>query len=208
MYPPSVRKRGRYDLVILNEEETITLVDNDSFDARQVSIGFELKVDWNARTNTVIRQINNDVPAFTDEDGKMPSDSGVLFNINVAKRGECNSATPDADRASLRTVARVKDAAEAIKGTSGYLCLLQLGNVVTVPETIVAYLLLGTDLGREKEIADALQTIQGVTEVHVVYGEFDVLTHLECSDLKALDASITRARKVDGVIRTMTLIAG
>jgi DNA-binding Lrp family transcriptional regulator len=77
-----------------------------------------------------------------------------------------------------------------------------------MPEKIVAYLLLGTDMGREKEIADALREIHGVTEVHVVYGEFDVLTHLECGDLKALDASITRARKVEGVIRTMTLIAG
>jgi DNA-binding Lrp family transcriptional regulator len=77
-----------------------------------------------------------------------------------------------------------------------------------MPDNIVAYLLLGTNVGKEKEIAEVLRTIHGVTEVHVVYGEYDVLTHIECGDLKKLDASITQARKVEGVIRTMTLIAG
>jgi DNA-binding Lrp family transcriptional regulator len=41
-----------------------------------------------------------------------------------------------------------------------------------------------------------------------VYGEFDVMTRVDRESLQELDSAITRIRKINGIIRTMTLISG
>lgn len=75
-------------------------------------------------------------------------------------------------------------------------------------ENVVAYVLVVTDVGKEHEVVQRLLAINGVTIAQTVYGEFDVITKVECSDLKTLDSSITKIRKIDSIIRTMTLISG
>ena len=63
------------------------------------------------------------------------------------------------------------------------------------------------DVGDEHDVADELKRFPGVTEVQVVYGEYDVIARVELSDLALLDEIVTMARKLPGVTRTSTLIS-
>ncbi|MCJ7635305.1 Lrp/AsnC ligand binding domain-containing protein [Candidatus Bathyarchaeota archaeon] len=73
---------------------------------------------------------------------------------------------------------------------------------------VTSYVLVVTDVGKEHEVAKELLNIEGVTVAQTVYGEFDVMTKVDCENLKDLDAAITKIRKIHGIIRTMTLISG
>lgn len=73
---------------------------------------------------------------------------------------------------------------------------------------VTSYVLVVTDVGKEHEVAKELLNIEGVTVAQTVYGEFDVMTKVDCENLKDLDAAITKIRKIQGIIRTMTLISG
>ncbi len=73
---------------------------------------------------------------------------------------------------------------------------------------VVAYVLVTTEVGKEHEVVQELLEIEGIILAQTVYGEFDVICKVECSNLKSLDASITKIRKIQSLIRTMTLIAG
>ena len=75
-------------------------------------------------------------------------------------------------------------------------------------KSVIGYVLIVTDVGKEHEVVDELMRIEGVAEAQTVYGEFDILCKVECSDLKSLDGAITKVRKIQNVIRTMTLISG
>ena len=75
-------------------------------------------------------------------------------------------------------------------------------------KSVIGYVLIVTDVGKEHEVVDELMKIEGVAEAQTVYGEFDILCKVECSDLKSLDGAITKVRKIQNVIRTMTLISG
>jgi len=72
---------------------------------------------------------------------------------------------------------------------------------------VVAYVLLVTEVGKEYEIIQELKKIKGVTEAKAVYGEFDIITRIEGMDLKSLDESVTKLRRISSVIRTVTLIS-
>jgi len=74
--------------------------------------------------------------------------------------------------------------------------------------SVVAYVLVVTNVGTEHEVVQELASIEGVTLAQTVYGEFDVICKVECTNLKNLDESITKVRKINNIIRTMTLISG
>ncbi len=73
---------------------------------------------------------------------------------------------------------------------------------------VSSYVLVVTEVGKEHEIVQELLRIEGVSIAQTVYGEFDVITKVDCDNLKDLDAAITKIRKINGIIRTMTLISG
>ena len=75
-------------------------------------------------------------------------------------------------------------------------------------KSVIGYVLIVTDVGKEHEVIDELMKIEGVAEAQTVYGEFDILCKVESGDLKSLDSAITKVRKIQNVIRTMTLISG
>jgi len=68
--------------------------------------------------------------------------------------------------------------------------------------------LVVTEVGTEHKVVTELKSIDGVTLAQTVYGEFDVICKVECDNLKDLDESITKVRKIKSIIRTMTLISG
>ena len=77
-----------------------------------------------------------------------------------------------------------------------------------MPKNVVGYVLVVTEVGKEHEVVKDILKIDGLVEAQTVYGEFDILCRAECEDLKSLDTAITKVRKIQSVIRTMTLIAG
>ena len=72
---------------------------------------------------------------------------------------------------------------------------------------VVVYVLMVTKIGKESSVRQTLEKIKGVSEVRTVYGEFDVVARLETPSLKELDAIVTEMRKIEGIIRTVTLIS-
>ena len=78
---------------------------------------------------------------------------------------------------------------------------------MTMSSQVIAYVLLVTEVGKEYEIVQELKKIKGVTEAKAVYGEFDIVTRIEGTDLKSLDESVTKLRRISSVIRTVTLIS-
>lgn len=78
---------------------------------------------------------------------------------------------------------------------------------MTMSSPVVAYVLFITEVGKEYEIIQELKKIKGVTETKAVYGEFDIVTRIEGTDLRSLDESVTKLRGIPSVIRTVTLIS-
>jgi DNA-binding Lrp family transcriptional regulator len=74
-------------------------------------------------------------------------------------------------------------------------------------KSVVSYLLLLVDVGKEHSVAKELRKLPGVTEAQVVYGEFDVVARIEFGDVTLMDETVTMARKLPGVRRTSTLIS-
>jgi len=72
---------------------------------------------------------------------------------------------------------------------------------------IIAYILLKTVIAKEHEVAQRLQEIEGVVEVKVVFGEYDVVAKAQVEDVRALDEIVTKIRRINGVAMTSTLIA-
>jgi DNA-binding Lrp family transcriptional regulator len=74
-------------------------------------------------------------------------------------------------------------------------------------KSVVSYLLLLVDVGKEHSVAKELRKLPGVTEAQVVYGEFDIVARIEFGDVTLMDETVTMARKLPGVTRTSTLIS-
>lgn len=72
---------------------------------------------------------------------------------------------------------------------------------------VVAYLLVTVELGKEYDVAGELLKMGGVSEVSVVYGEYDVFARVEAKDLKELDGIVTSVRHVPGILKTSTLVS-
>ena len=74
-------------------------------------------------------------------------------------------------------------------------------------EKIRAYILVNTRVGEEHKIAGMIESLgEGVTEVVVTYGQFDIVVRLELENFRQLDKIVTRIREIDGVTATITLI--
>lgn len=76
-----------------------------------------------------------------------------------------------------------------------------------IGDKITAYLLVGTQVGKENETVAKLRTVANVTGAYLLFGEYDILVEMECVNLSVLDASIAATKKVDHVTRVMPLIA-
>ena len=72
----------------------------------------------------------------------------------------------------------------------------------------VAYILINAELGKEKNVLEALKKTPLTKEAHLLLGSFDLLIKVEVENTKELREFITQTvRKVDGVTSTMTIIA-
>ena len=71
----------------------------------------------------------------------------------------------------------------------------------------IAYVLISCELGSEKAIVDELKSIEGVKEVQLTYGIYDVIAKVEVQDEHKLREVITfKIRKMNQVRATITLL--
>ena len=70
-----------------------------------------------------------------------------------------------------------------------------------------AYILITTDSGTEKRVAEELALMDGIDDADIVYGEYDIIAKIRLDDVSQLtDFIISKIRPLQGVLRTSTLI--
>ncbi len=71
-----------------------------------------------------------------------------------------------------------------------------------------AYILIETQVGRSKNIAESLRSFDKVQQVDVITGPFDVIALIEAPDMAAIADLVTgQVQGLKGVIRTITCVA-
>jgi DNA-binding Lrp family transcriptional regulator len=74
--------------------------------------------------------------------------------------------------------------------------------------TAKAFVLINAEVGNEQELIKQLRGIPNVTEVHVVYGVYDVIAKVEADTMEKVKETITNSlRRLDNVRSTLTMIA-
>jgi len=70
-----------------------------------------------------------------------------------------------------------------------------------------AYVLINCELGNEESVISKLKSIQGVKEVHGIFGAYDILAKIESDRVENLREIITwKIRKIDNIRSTLTLM--
>lgn len=70
-----------------------------------------------------------------------------------------------------------------------------------------AYVLINCDLGSEESVISELKSINGVAEVHGIFGAYDILAKVESKQVEALRETITwKIRKIPKIRSTLTLM--
>jgi DNA-binding Lrp family transcriptional regulator len=71
-----------------------------------------------------------------------------------------------------------------------------------------AFVLINTELGSMEAVRQTLLSIEGVSEVHLLYGEYDLLALVHVKTMKILKEVIGwQIRKVENIRSSQTLIA-
>ncbi|MEM2873883.1 MAG: Lrp/AsnC ligand binding domain-containing protein [Candidatus Nanoarchaeia archaeon] len=72
---------------------------------------------------------------------------------------------------------------------------------------VIAYILAIVRSGAEKEVIDTLKKEAKIKEVHMVYGEFDVVAKIELDSISDLsDFVLDKIRAIPYIEKTTTLI--
>jgi DNA-binding Lrp family transcriptional regulator len=70
-----------------------------------------------------------------------------------------------------------------------------------------AYVLIVAELGKEDEVFKDVQKTEGVEEVFVTYGVYDLIAKIKADSMTQLKEQVTlRLRKKDNITSTLTLI--
>ena len=70
-----------------------------------------------------------------------------------------------------------------------------------------AFVLLTTEIGAEKHVLNALKRIEGVQEVHHLWGVYDILAHIKAEDMDALKQIINKQiERIGKVNSKLTMI--
>ena len=70
-----------------------------------------------------------------------------------------------------------------------------------------AYVLINCDLGSEESVISELKSIEGVAEVHRIFGAYDILAKVESKQVETLRETITwKIRKIPKIRSTLTLM--
>ena len=71
----------------------------------------------------------------------------------------------------------------------------------------MAFVMVNAELGIEKQLAKELSGIDGVKEVNIVYGVYDLTVKVEAESLDKLKEIISKKiRSLEGVRSTLTMV--
>ena len=72
---------------------------------------------------------------------------------------------------------------------------------------VIGFVLIGSKPGSERDVYDAIAKIDGITDAHQLFGEYDILAkvRIDSSDIQDLSKVVENVRKVPGVLDTKTL---
>jgi DNA-binding Lrp family transcriptional regulator len=72
---------------------------------------------------------------------------------------------------------------------------------------INAYILLNTEIGSESHVVRALRKIEGVKEVHGLWGVYDIIAHIKADSVDDLKHIVTkRFQSIGGITSKLTMI--
>lgn len=71
-----------------------------------------------------------------------------------------------------------------------------------------AYILVETSVGRSREVAGALRSLEGVENVDAVTGPYDIIAVVAAPDLNAVGDLVTsEIHTINGIVRTVTCLS-
>ena len=71
-----------------------------------------------------------------------------------------------------------------------------------------AYILVETAVGKTREVAAVLRSVEGIRSVDVVTGPYDVIATIDTPDVASMGALVTDTiHSVAGVLRTVTCVS-
>jgi DNA-binding Lrp family transcriptional regulator len=71
-----------------------------------------------------------------------------------------------------------------------------------------AYILIETEVGMSRKLAEALRSFDRVQYADVITGRFDVIALIEAPDMAAVADLVTgQVQRLKGVLRTITCVA-
>ena len=71
-----------------------------------------------------------------------------------------------------------------------------------------AYLLLETAVGKTREVAQQLRSVQHVQAVDVVTGPYDIIAVVDADDINTIGEIVTsKIHIISGVVRSVTCVA-
>ena len=70
----------------------------------------------------------------------------------------------------------------------------------------LAFVLINTELGREKEVLGKLRAIPAVRDAYEVYGVYDIILKVEADSRKVFKEAVAVIRRVAGVRSTFTMV--
>ena len=71
-----------------------------------------------------------------------------------------------------------------------------------------AYILVETSVGKTRDVAAVLRSVQGIQSVDVVTGPYDIIATIDSPDVNSMGALITDTiHSVGGVVRTVTCVS-
>ena len=73
---------------------------------------------------------------------------------------------------------------------------------------VSAYVLINCDIGTEEDVVSELKTMEGIKEIFVAFGIYDILVKVESESLERLRDTIVawKIRKINGINSTLTLL--
>ena len=70
----------------------------------------------------------------------------------------------------------------------------------------MAFLMINTELGSEKEVLDEIRKIDEIKESCIVYGIHDIAAKIGADTMDKIDEIVTWVRNLDKIRETITLI--
>ena len=71
-----------------------------------------------------------------------------------------------------------------------------------------AFILIETAVGKTREVASTLKSVEGMQSVDVVTGPYDVIAVIDAPDINTMGTLVTeKIHTLSGVVRTVTCVA-